>query len=196
MSPDYDAHLHLLWLHTCVADGDGFRVKMSGWEGDGDFHYTGNDSIAADHPDFKVWQWISTHRRFFPPLISRADLANLISRSRESLPDPKVPEDGFCLICVDSSGPAVASRKALEAANLLRPLPRPLQIIDGDSDEVTRLFPHLIGLFHGWGELLGFSSGRCDQFSSLGRSLETLQSSIDHLYEWGGGSRRKKTNEE
>jgi hypothetical protein len=196
VSSDYDDQLHFLWLHTCVADGDGFRVKTSGWESGGDIHYTGSDVIASDDRDLEVWRWIAAHRRCFPPLISRGDFANIINRSREGLPDPKVPEDGFYLISVDWSGPAVASRKAVEAANLLRPLPRPLRIINGDSDEGARLFPHLTGLFHGWGEMLGFSSGECDQFSSLGRSLESLQLSIDFLYECGGRSRRKETNQE
>lgn len=182
MSPGKDDHQHFLWLHTCVADGDGFWVKTSGWESDGDIRYSGSDSIAPDHPDFKVWQWISAHRRCFPRLISRADLANIIHRSRGRLPTPKVPEDGFYFISADWNGPAVASRKALEAANLLRPLPRPLRIIAGDSDEVAQLFPHLTGLFHGWGELFGFCSGTCDEYFSLGTSLESLESTIDYLY--------------
>jgi len=168
---------HFYSLHVCGPDQEGgISVKTSGYEGD--IHYTGKHQVSQDSPDIDVWRWVHENRQSFPPIIPQELFSGIVQTFRNGPPVPQVPPNGFYLVSAASIGPAVAAQKALEFANTTTPLPRPLHILDTDSDEPSQRFPQLLGLLHGWGELFGFADGQCDLYLPLGKDLEALDRRI------------------
>ena len=175
------SEVHFYSLHVCgPTQVGGIDVKTSGWEGD--IHYTGKHEVPPDSPDIEVWRWLHQNRNAFPAIIERDQFSGIERVFRGGPPIPNLPPTGFYFVSAAWSGGAVAAKNALEAANLRNPLPRPLHILDTDSSEPSRLFPQLVGLLHGWGELFGFIDGRCDIFLELGKDIEALESRIEFLY--------------
>lgn len=83
----------------------------------------------------------------------------------------------------DPKNKKLAAQKALESANTKKALPRALHILGTDSDEPSERFPQLVGLLHGWGELFGFTEGRCDLYLALGKDLGVIDRMIELLYQ-------------
>jgi hypothetical protein len=173
--------IHFYSLHVCSRDAEGgICVKTSGSEGD--FRYTGEERIPPDSPDIEAWRWVHSNRNYFPPIIEQSEFSRIARVFRDGAPTPHIPADGYYFISTEWSGQAVFAQNALMNAHAKNPLPRSLHIIDNDLPDCGKLFPQLIGLLHGWGEIFGFHGGKCDLYLQLGRNTDSLDRKIEFLY--------------
>jgi len=155
---------------------------MSGY--DGDIHYTGSHYIAVDSPGIGTWIWVQQNRKRFPAILSQQEFHGIERVFENGTRDTSIPGPGYYFISAEWSGPAQAAKKALLDAHSVKPLPRPIHCLDIDSDEPGQLFPHLVGLISGAGELFSFNNDACDFYMELGSRLSAIQRHIEFVRKW------------
>ena len=174
-------NIRFYWPSVSGYEADGsLSFRLTGAEGD--TRYTGHHDVPVDSPDFAFWQWLHENRAYWPSFFEERFLCSLQAYHSSASTRFSLPPDGIYLIVAPWSGPSKMVEHEIRQAMARRAFPLPVSFIDTDSAEIESLFPQFRPFLHGWGEIFGVRSGRCDLFFSPDGRSDTISSEVAHLY--------------